>query len=181
MPDSYDELLALCRSLFANPVEASTEDSLLVLRNACRTDRQARESLVRYINEGDGRQRILAAEALSWTGECADDAVPVLTALADVRAQMEDFSEHQDWAVLGLGALGNYGPLAAPAAPAYWPLLFKPGPLNVRLYATKLAARLATEGDTHWTVWCLLCNHQEEAVRECARGEFKNWNERGRT
>lgn len=175
MHDSYDELLALCRSLFANPAETVSEDSFLVLRKACRTDTQARESLVHYINEGDGRQRILAAEALSWTGEFADDAVPVLTAVADVLARMDDFSEHEDWAVMGLGALGNYGALAAPAAPAYWPLLYKPGPLNVRLYATRLAARLAVEGGAHWTIWCLLCRHEEVAVRDCARTEFKNW------
>lgn len=181
MPESYDELLAICRSLFAKPGEASTEESFLLLRTACRTDRQAREALLPYIYEGNGRQRILAAESLSWTGEFADHAVPVLTALVDVLAQMEDCSEHEGWAVMGLGALSNYGALAAPAAPAYWPLLYRSGPLNVRLYATKLAARLATEGGAHWTIWCLLCRHEEEAVRECARAEFKNWNESGRT
>jgi hypothetical protein len=178
MLDSYDELLAMCRTLCGEPLKHSADDSLLALRTACRTDMQARESLLRYIHLGDGRQRILAAEALSWTGAYADDAVEVLAALTEVLAEMDDVSEHVDWAVMGLGALSNYGAFAARAAPSYWPLLYKPGPLNVRLYATKLAARLATEGETHWTVWCLLCTHQEEIIRTCAQTEFKDWHDR---
>jgi hypothetical protein len=181
LSNSYDDLLEVCRSLFAKPSEQEMDDTILVLRKACRSDQHAREALRRYIYEGDGRQRILAAEALSWTGEMAEDAVPVLTAIVEVLARKDNVSEYESWAVMGLGALGNYARLAAPAGPAYWPLLYKPGPLNVRLYATRLAARLATEGGAHWTIWCLLCRHEEEAVRKCARAEFKDWNERGRT
>lgn len=175
MSDQYSDLLRMCRLMFEASQADLQDDELVALRAAAVDDIQAREALESNLDSSDVRIRILSAEALSRVGYAPGRAVPVLTAVLDVAASRSLSVQEAQWVVIALGGLANYGEDASLAAPTYWPFLYKRNDLNIQLYATRLAARLASVGDAHWTIWCLLCRHEETAVRRCAREEFKSW------
>jgi hypothetical protein len=150
------------------------------LREEGKASTLARSKLRELIYDNDGCLRILAAEALSHTQSHPLDAVPVLETALDVGRSMEITKSLETWLRLCLGALYNFGDKALSAERSVWPYLHTQPNINLMLYATRVVSRFAKSSGASWTIFCLLCHHQDLTIRDYARKlmnseEFKNY------
>ena len=170
MSDEYDELLRLARSVFMIGADWEQSSAALAdLRQAAETSFEAREELVKLIYHPDGMVRIMAAEALARVHTAPQEAIPVLCAVLDVYTDMGYPDDREDYARVALGALGHYDHEAVVAEEIVWRYLHCQKNLNLRMYAAQVVVNIAAASTASWTIMSLLCDHQQDALREFCR------------
>jgi hypothetical protein len=185
---SFDQQINCIQQFFTNLDKAQSGQTyeeriqaVDALRREVRTSEAAQEALRSCIWADDGAIRISAAESLSLARVYPDDSIPVLLAVLEVARERNEIEKDELWTGLAIGALTNYGPLAADVQHVVWPFLHCPPTTHVlQRMATRYAMRLAKTSSASWTLACLMCHHEDSDLRELARSimrseEFKNW------
>lgn len=175
MNDDYDDLLRLARSVFSVGIDWEQSSSALIeLRRAAETSFDAREELVKLIHHPDGMVRFMAAEALARVHTAPQEAIPVLCAVLDVYADMGYPEDNETQARLALGSLAHFGEEAVVAQEIVWRFLHCQKNLNLRMYAAQVVVNVASVSTASWTVMSLLCEHQDDALREFIRDKVRH-------
>ncbi len=122
------------------PTEESTDwtvDRVLDLRRAPHTSENVMK-LRQALETKDGHVRILAAESLARWQEHPEQSLPILVAVLDSASlpSVRNAPHAEDWLRVAAGAVGHYGPSAAPATTSLISVLTD-GDYNVRGYAAR--------------------------------------------
>ena len=144
-------------------------NGLMDLRQLSTDSEAARNELRRLIYEGDGAIRIHAAEALSLSCSYPKDAIPVLIAVLDVCRENDMIEKSESWLKVALGAIANYKEDAILAEDSVWPYIYTQENLNLQLFAITAISQMAKVSNASWTILCLLCRHENQAIRDFSR------------
>jgi len=138
------------------------------LRKESQQSKLARSKLKKLIYDPDGCIRIIAAEALSTTQSYPADAIPVLKTTLEIGLEINITAEIEPWLRICLGALYNYGESAINTENIVWKYLYAQSNKNLKLYTIRLLSCFAKISEESWTILCLLCQHEDLDVKNCA-------------
>ncbi|MBI4684093.1 MAG: HEAT repeat domain-containing protein [Nitrospirae bacterium] len=175
VPSDKDNILVQAKTILAYFRTANSSDyscqtnGLTELRQLAIDSEAARDELRRLIYEGDSAIRILAAEALSRTASFPADAIPVLIAALDVGREPSMAEISEPWLRIALGAIANFEEDLILAEKSVWPYIYTQNNINLQLYAITAVSKMAKVSSASWTILCLLCNHENQIIRDFTR------------